>query len=78
MDDHDERPRIRRVFMSGDFGYTVGLHGVTDIKFGSTSGHMAALRTVEVYKDYQYLHFEIPFTSCQGVEYFPPTTPRKD
>ena len=66
----DTGPRIRRLFM-GRFGYTVGMHDVTDIKFGETAGQMAYVRTVEVYKN-GHIHFEIPYARCEGVEYFPP------
>lgn len=55
-------------FEGGGETYTVGYGGVTAIDWGSTSGHMAELKTVLVYKN-GALHSEHPFANVLGVYY---------
>ena len=48
--------------------YEVGKNGITAIKWDWTSGHMAALQTVTVYKNGK-LHSEHCFSNVLGVYY---------
>lgn len=52
----------------GDEYYEVGRAGVTSIEWGNTSGHMAALLTIAVYRNDE-LHSEHIFTNVLSVIY---------
>lgn len=48
--------------------YQVGKNGVTKIGWSTTSGHMAALQTIQVFKG-EDLHSEHLFVNVLGVYY---------
>ena len=56
------------VFSEGDEYYEVGKYGVTAIKWGWTSGHMAMLQTIAVYKGNR-MHSEHCFSNVLSVYY---------
>ena len=58
----------------GDEYHEVGQNGVTAIKWGWTSGHMAALQTIAVYKG-EHLYSEHCFSNVLGVYYAEESTP---
>lgn len=53
---------------NGEEFYRVGFAGVTKIEWSETSGHMASLLTIQVWKDNK-LHSEHPFSNVLGVYY---------
>ena len=58
----------------GDEYHKVGFGDVTAVKWGLTSGHMAVLQTVQVFKDGK-LFSEHPFSNVLGVYYDNPEPP---
>ena len=73
MDDHkrSEKPLLAVHVCSSDLGdeyHKVGSSDVTAIGWGWTSGSMAALLMVQVFKNGQ-LHSEHPFINVQSVYY---------
>ncbi len=53
--------------------YSVGSNDVTEIKWGETTGHMAMLQTIQVFKRGE-LHSEHVFSNVLGVYYGEPPT----
>lgn len=75
MDDHDRSTKpLQAVHVSatndGDEYHKVGYLEVTAIEWGWTSGSMAAIQTVQVFKKGS-LHSEHPFPNVLGVYYDP-------
>lgn len=80
MFDHDRKNKpLCAVNVSesedGSEYYAVGRSGITAITWGETCGSMAALLTVQVWKN-DALHSEHPFINVLGVYYAAPEAPK--
>lgn len=59
---------IRAARIVNDESYQVGVSGVTEIKWGWTSGSMADLQTIQVFKG-EKMFSEHPFINALSVVY---------